>query len=275
MEKEIISFEKSGIPVRISHIRMGMGKHARGMHSHGAIEIVAVRSGLLTCLVNGEQIHVKTGETVLINSNIGHRLLPENAEITYIQADLRNYQENIADGEFATLYDFVFRTKAKPYLILSADEEMDGLFRKISEKYYENSRWYLKAYLFELVAFLYAREFITPPILAGIQIEKIAPIVRYVNANYTLPVTLEDICAAARYGKYAVCHTFKAVTGATVFEYINYLRIRQAVEELKQHKRAISEIATACGFSSVTYFNRVFKNLMGCSPSIYRKHLLS
>ncbi len=274
MEKEIISFEK-GIPVYISHIQRGMGKHARGMHSHPAIEIVAVKSGQMVCLVNGDRLCVNAGETVLINSNTGHRLLPENAEITYIQIDIRDYREKAGDGEFVVLYDFVFRTKAKPYMILSADGEMDSLFQKISEKYRENSRYYLKAYLYELVAFLYARNFIEPPAISPEKLEKIAPIVHYVNTNYTLPITLEDICATAQYSKYAVCHTFKATTGATVFEYINYLRIRQAVEELKQHRRAISEIATACGFSSVTYFNRVFKNVMGCSPSVYRKYVHS
>ncbi len=274
MEKEIISF-KSGIPVRISHIQMGMGKHARGMHSHPAIEIVAVKSGQMVCQIGGEQLQVETGETVLINSNTGHRLLPENAEIIYMQIDIRDYQENTRDGEFAALYDFVLHTKAKPYLILSEDGEIDSLFQRISEKYYENNRWYLRAYLYELVAFLYAREFITPPIPAGIRIEKIAPIVRYVDANYKLPITLEDICTASGYSKFSLCHTFKTATGATVFEYINYLRIQQAVEGLKQRKHAISEIATACGFSSVTYFNRVFKNVMGCSPSVYRKYVHS
>ena len=275
MEKEIISFEKSGLPVQIHHIRGDTGKPYRGMHSHPAIEIVAVRSGLLNCQICGEELCVKAGETVLINSNTGHRLLPENVEITYIQVDLRDYQEHIGDGEFSVLYDFMSRTRAKPYLVLSGDGEMDSLFQRICQKYNENSRWYLKAYIYELAAFLYARNFIAPPAIAPGKLEKIAPIVRYVDANYKLPITLEDICTASGYSKFSVCHTFKGVTGATVFDYINYLRIWQAVEELKQRNHAISQIATACGFSSVTYFNRVFKNVMGCSPSVYRKQLRS
>ena len=275
MEKEIISFGKSDIPVQIRHIRGDTGKSYRGMHSHPAIEIVAVRSGLLNCQICGEELCVKAGETVLINSNTGHRLLPDNVAITYIQIDLRDYQEHIGDGEFSVLYDFMSSTRAKPYLVLSGDGEMDSLFQRICEKYNANSRWYLKAYIYELAAFLYARNFIAPPAIAPGKLEKIAPIVRYVDANYKLPITLEDICTASGYSKFSVCHTFKGVTGATVFDYINYLRIWQAVEELKQHGRVISRIATACGFSSVTYFNRVFKNIMGCSPSVYRKYVHS
>ena len=114
MEKEIISFEKSGIPVRINYLQSKEGKTYRGMHSHPAIEIVKVESGVFSCQIGSEEICVKTGETVLINSNIGHRLLPENAEITYIQIDIRDYQENSGDGEFSSLYEFVFRAKAKP-----------------------------------------------------------------------------------------------------------------------------------------------------------------
>ena len=154
-------------------------------------------------------------------------------------------------------------------------EELDGLLRRICEKYNENSRWYLKAYLYELVAFLYDRDFIATPTISLEKLEKIAPVVRFIDANYKLAISLADICEASGYGKFSVCHIFKTVTGATVFDYINYLRIRQAVEELKQHDRVISRIATACGFSSVTYFNRVFKNIMGCSPSVYRKYVRS
>jgi len=76
-----------------------------------------------------------------------------------------------------------------------------------------------------------------------------------------------------KYSKYTVCHTFKTVTGATIFDYLNFIRVRHAAERLREKDSSILEIATACGFSSATYFNRVFKSFFGCSPSVYRKML--
>ena len=277
MEKEIISFEKNGIPVRISQMER-VGFHSRGIHSHIAIEIVTVKEGVLECLANGEMLELHPGQILLINSNISHRLFPGDARIIYMQIDISAYKERGAQEEFSNLHEFILRIRAMPYLLLESDREIENLFCKIHKRFYEErecSRHYLKAYLYELVAFLYDRDFIGTPAISPEKLEKIAPIVRYVDANYKLPITLEDICTASGYSKFSVCHTFKGVTGATVFDYINYLRIWQAVEELKRHKRVISAIAADCGFSSVTYFNRVFKNVMGCSPSVYRKYVRS
>jgi len=175
------------------------------------------------------------------------------------------------------LYAFISHTKAKPYLIFKDNNEITALLQKINTKYYEEpkeSRWYVKAYLYELVAFMYSQSFITGLTLSGEQIKKIEQVVRFIDANFKLPITLEDICSAAKYNKYTVCHTFKSVTGATIFDYINFLRVQSAVEKLRQKNNSVLEIATECGFSSATYFNRVFKNIIGCSPSVYRKLLM-
>ena len=57
-----------------------------------------------------------------------------------------------------------------------------------------------------------------------------------------------------------------SVNGKTVLEASD-----EDVEKLKETENSILEIATDCGFSSPTYFNRVFKSFFGCSPSVYRK----
>ena len=74
MLKEIIRFEKSGIPVRISRVKMQEGFTYRGIHSHIAIEIVSVKEGVLGCEVNGDIMQLQAGQMILINSNISHRL---------------------------------------------------------------------------------------------------------------------------------------------------------------------------------------------------------
>ena len=43
--------------------------------------------------------------------------------------------------------------------------------------------------------------------------------------------------------------------------------------EIPLTENSILEIAIDCGFSSATYFNRVFRNFFGCAPSVYRKFL--
>lgn len=272
MEKEIITFNKEGLPIRIRQLTMRRDVSYRGMHSHPAVEIVTVKRGSLCCDAGDGRLWVREKETILINGNISHALSSDDAEIVYMHIDISSYKEDSSLGEFAALYDFVSRSQAKPYLVLGDEGELGEILQKIQHRYYEEreeSRWYLKSHIYELVAFLFAQAFIQPR--PRIKTEKIEAIVLYIDGHFRQPITLDDICAGVGYNKYALCHTFKAVTGQTVFDYINFRRIQAAVKSLAEQKQTITEIAAECGFSSAAYFNRVFKSVMGCAPSQYRK----
>ncbi len=276
MEKEIIRFENFNLPIKINHLHMTNSDNYRGMHSHMAVEIVEVKSGILNCCVNDDVIEVHPKQIIFINSNIGHKLYSKNAEVIYYQVDISLLQENINYDNLSKFYTFVLRTQVKPYLIFNDNNEITGLLNRINIKYYENykeSYWYVKAYLYELVAFMYSQGFIVPLAMPKDQFKKIEQIVYYVDTNFKSLIALDEICSLVKYNKYTICHTFKEVTGSTIFEYINFSRVHYAVKKLKETENSILEIATDCGFSSPTYFNRVFKRFFGCSPSVYRKLL--
>jgi AraC-like DNA-binding protein len=161
-------------------------------------------------------------------------------------------------------------------LLFSDNQEINEILQKINTKYHDHqecSNWYLKAYIYELIAFMHSHSLIKPPTSFTTQIQKIKAIVHYLDANFKSPITLDDICVATGHNKFSVCHMFKVATGKTVFEYINFLRTSYAVEKLKQNNETILEIAIESGFSSAAYFSRVFKNIMGCAPSEYRRYL--
>lgn len=275
MEKQMIHFERVKLPIMIYDLRMQEGRFYRGMHSHRAIEIVQVKSGVLNCYVGDDIMVLYPGQIAFINSDVGHRLASANAEISYLYVDMSLLGENnVMEDEFSMLHAFVSRTQTKPCMVFSDHEEITELLSRINAKYHEDTwenYWYLKAYLYELVAFMHAQSFVAPLMISREQIAKIDAIVRFIDGNFRLPISLDDICAAAKYNKFSVCHGFKAATGSTIFEYINFLRASDAVEKLMGKEESIAEIATQCGFSSATYFNRVFKKFFGCAPSVYRK----
>jgi AraC-like DNA-binding protein len=276
MEKELLSFEKFNLPIKIHNLHMESGKHYRGTHSHIAVEVISVKSGRLNCYVNNEVIKVGPKQIIFINSNTAHKLSSENAEISYLHIDASLLEKNTSDNKFSMLYSFISHTKAKPYMIFGDNKEITELLDKINIKYYQESKesgLYIKGYFYELVAFMCSQSFIAPLTISKEQMGKIEQVIDYIDTNFKSPVTLNDICSAVKYNKYTVCHIFKTITDSTIFDYINFLRVRYAVEKLKHKNNSILEIATECGFSSATYFNRVFKNFFGCSPSVYRKLL--
>jgi len=67
-------------------------------------------------------------------------------------------------------------------------------------------------------------------------------------------------------------YLFRQITGMPFSKYIQYLRVHHAKELLKNTDRPQNDIASACGFQSMSFFHRVFKKLTGMHPGDYQKN---
>lgn len=63
----------------------------------------------------------------------------------------------------------------------------------------------------------------------------------------------------------------KILTGMSVNEYINKLRINQALQLLENSDATVSEIADKVGFSYQCHFSTAFKQITGMTPTEYRQ----
>ena len=63
---------------------------------------------------------------------------------------------------------------------------------------------------------------------------------------------------------------FKAETGKNLIQYINEQKIQRAIELMEHSNMKIKDVAEAVGFEDQLYFNKVFKKIIGISPSKYR-----
>jgi hypothetical protein len=59
----------------------------------------------------------------------------------------------------------------------------------------------------------------------------------------------------------------------TFGQYVNQFRVEKAVDALINTNDTITEIVFKSGFNSAKTFNRVFRQLKGCSPSAYKRTL--
>ena len=66
------------------------------------------------------------------------------------------------------------------------------------------------------------------------------------------------------------CKMFKKATGLTFTGYLSRVRVEKAKTLLLNPHLRISEIAYDVGFQSLTHFNRMFLNIVGQSPTVYR-----
>lgn len=98
-----------------------------------------------------------------------------------------------------------------------------------------------------------------------------AKCIGYINAHIAEPIHIDEICQAVNISKFHLCRRFKRATGLTVMEYVLKTRLTLAKNMLFNKNTTISEISRACGFSSLSYFCRVFQEEYGTSPMQYRK----
>jgi AraC-like DNA-binding protein len=85
------------------------------------------------------------------------------------------------------------------------------------------------------------------------------------------PWTLDSMAAACRLKRTQFEVLTKELTGDTPSRLLNRFRIRQSLQPLKNNNKTITEIAFNTGFSSSQHFARIFKNLIGITPSQYRQ----
>lgn len=100
-------------------------------------------------------------------------------------------------------------------------------------------------------------------------------IYKFIENNYQRKIDLEEIAELSNLTKEAFCRYFKKITKQTFTAFVNHCRIDLAKKLLLQNTR-ITETCFACGFESISYFNRVFKKITGTNPMAFKKeHLLA
>ena len=93
---------------------------------------------------------------------------------------------------------------------------------------------------------------------------------KFIEENYQRAVSIEEISRLTHLSKAAFCRYFKKMTRLTFTEFLNQYRIEQAKILLKTDKN-VTETCFECGFESLSYFNRIFKKVVGENPIQFKK----
>jgi AraC-like DNA-binding protein/ligand-binding sensor protein len=96
---------------------------------------------------------------------------------------------------------------------------------------------------------------------------------QYIQAHQGDELSLSAVAKAVNTSTFYFCKMFKKATGLHFTQYLSRVRIEKAKNLLLNPNLRVSEIAYEVGFQSLTHFNRVFKKVVGQSPTVYRKQL--
>lgn len=94
--------------------------------------------------------------------------------------------------------------------------------------------------------------------------------VEFISANYSYPITVEDIAAYVGLSRSHLFRSFETVLQQSPKEYLTDFRMKQACYLLEHSNLSITAIANSVGFDNSLYFSKTFHRKKGMSPKEYR-----
>ena len=95
-------------------------------------------------------------------------------------------------------------------------------------------------------------------------------ILGYIEASMPGPVSLADLSKAFFMSEGHLSRLFRKEMGMSIIAYVKRVRIQMAARMLLDSGEPVSAIAARVGVGDANYFCRMFKSVMGVSPSEYR-----
>ena len=245
------------------------------LHYHDELELLQVISGQMCCTVDGVDYKAHAGEVIFVRSGVPH----QTSAVSGTQINLIQFRESgFISDEINKIIKYSLKLQnlsEEPVMILNSTD----LFSEITEMVKENEKRetsfeiFIRGSIYKIIGILHRLGALseTGNVYDENKTEKILPVLSYVNENYNENISLERASAMLGFEQSYFCRIFKAATVATFTEDLNFVRICKAEKLLAKTSLCILDIALEVGFSSVSYFIRVFKKYKNCSPSHYRR----
>lgn len=255
--------------------------HSFECHWHDGIEIIWIVEGEMMHIVNGNSYLMQKGDFMFVNSGSmheGHATACECGKymvISFLPSVICSEDKGrVAEKYFGE----VMSGTNFPSLFLKADDENAvelcrlcteiSTLNKNKEQCYELN---IKAALCKIWAILFAEASKSEKeTCLDVSISRMKKAVSYIDKNYQKKISLEEIAEACNISKSELCRSFKRIMHRTPFDYIVDLRVRKSIELLDEGK-GVTEAAFASGFFDSSYYTKMFKRYMSCTPREYLK----
>lgn len=223
-----------------------------------------IKKGTLVYEENGRKHIVKQGDIFAI--------YPENLTMYY------NVDE-VGDLEFCWIgfvgnaaekyVEYAGLTRDNPVLHLNNTDFEEAVLKLIQlfEKKYNPSEFALNIQL--LKCFESIEKSAKVKISYSLNYVDIA--LAYIDDNYMRDISMTDIADFVKLNRSHLFKIFKLQTGLSVSQYLIKYRINKACEFFREYDFTIGQVAQMVGIDDIYYFSRLFKKIMGITPSEYKK----
>ncbi|PQC45593.1 AraC family transcriptional regulator [Enterococcus faecium] len=264
-------------PLQVYHQDYLFGGLLVPYHWHEEWEWIWVEDGEINITIAGKQIIAHKNDILFINSEEMHGIssINKTASIHHalvfspeILINKTNDQAQIELIGPLTLGQFTFPS------IISANN--NKVYREIMHEIVQihlaqNENWYffLKIHILKMIYLLAKDNQINMIPLENNSKMEFTNTLIYIHENYMNKIKLDQLAMISNMSKGHFIRKFHAEIGQTPIEYINHYRIYRASKLFKITNQNVTEVALNCGFNNISYFIKLFKNIVGVSPKTF------
>lgn len=243
------------------------------LHWHNAIEIIMPLTNSFEAICDGVPYLLSERDVLIIPAGTMHLLKAQPGRRLIFQLDNRAIADNPALTDLSSLLatTLLINSEYDRDLLISLNNTLKDVYILYSE--FEDLAE-VRIYINILNMLTRIREHQ----LSSVDLEedgkysdKFRNILKYIDMNYMNDITLDDLADMAGYSKYHFSRIFKKYCNTTFIAFLNQRRIKAAEMLLLNEEMSVTNVAMQVGFSSLTTFNRVFKELKGGTPSEFRR----
>lgn len=257
----------------------------RSWHWHTALEIDYVMSGTYCLQTPDHTFLLHPGNVAFINSQVIHdaraqedqcRLYAQMFDSVFLSGMYgsrmeRKYLQPVLNCQ--PLDVWIFRAdNAEDFPIISAVMKLIHLNRTGDF----NAEFRIRSLLSELWCMLLkaTEDFRSQNFSSGSRAadaEKLRTMVSFIHTRYMEDIQVSDIAKSAGISSRGCSRCFQRAMGTSPMSFLNKHRLRIAAQMLRNTDSSVLDISESCGFSSVSYFGKLFREMFGCTPLRYRK----
>lgn len=254
-------------------------------HWHEEVQFSYVLEGAMITTAQGVEHLLRPGDGFFVNSNLSHMTKPLDAAVSarYLSLNvapkvLTLFHGSVVEQRYFLPYandpgfQFMHLTPDTPW-----QEQILTLMRRVFSVVQAAEFGYeLETYSGLLQLWKMLLEHLGVSSEADVYIERAEAqyIMSYLRDNYRDPITLNLISQNVHLSVEECCRLFKETYGCTIFTYLGEYRIQKSIPLLADPSLSVSIISELCGFNSLSYFIKCFREKVGVTPLQYRKSIV-
>jgi AraC family transcriptional regulator len=109
----------------------------------------------------------------------------------------------------------------------------------------------------------------------GLMVWQLNGVVDYIETHLSDKIAAGDLADLVNLSKGQLSRAFKISVGVPPFRYIVRRRLELACTMMRTTREPLSQVAIACGLCDQAHFSRLFRSVIGMSPSAWRRAMLA